>query len=206
MGASSSSSDAQEWFPSCSREIDPTCNICAPTPDCSPQRGVGSATATPLETRLPGGYPLGRGGREGMFRPANRPFTPRKLPAGSFSQVPAAAVPSQTTNVHIGSSRRLTSDRVDDSVLHSFTDQVAAAPRTPRTRAADKDIRGDSWTILALPCSNGKQSDPDFCLHLAVDGLTESYAYINVTPRSPRLFGSAGALESQTRSLSKCYP
>ena len=144
MGASSSSSDAQEWFPSCSREIDPTCNICAPTPDCSPQRGVGSATATPLETRLPGGYPLGRGGREGMFRPANRPFTPRKLPAGSFSQVPAAAVPSQTTNVHIGSSRRLTSDRVDDSVLHSFTDQVAAAPRTPRTRAADKDIRGDS--------------------------------------------------------------
>jgi hypothetical protein len=141
MGASSSSSDAEEWFPSCSRGLDPTCNICAPNPECSPQRGVGSATATPFETRLSGGYPLGRAGK---LHPENRPFSPRKLPAGSFSQVPAAAVPSQTNNVHIGSSRRLTSDRVDDSVLHSFKDEVAAAPRTPRTRAADKITRGDS--------------------------------------------------------------
>ena len=142
MGASSSSTGAQEWF-SCSRGSDPTCDICAPKPKCSPQRGVDCATATPLETRL-SGDPLGRAGRSRTLHPANRPLTLWKLPAGSFTPVAEAAVPSQTDNVHIGSSRRLTSDRVNDSMLHSFIDEVAAAPRTPRTRAAGKNTRGDS--------------------------------------------------------------
>ncbi len=135
--ASSSSSDAQEWkwFPSCSPGLDPTCDICAPKPPCLTQRGVGSATATPLETRLSGG-PLGRAGS----------------PLG----------PVRFTQRNIGSQQRLKRDRVNDSVLHSFTDEVAAAPKTPRTRAADKNTRGDFGTILALPCANGEQSDPDF--------------------------------------------
>jgi len=51
---------------------------------------------------------------------------------------------------------------------------------------------------LALMVSSLTQT---FCIHLAVDGLTESHAHINISPRSPRLFGSAAALESQTRSI-----